>query len=52
MTDAQIFNGIAEILTAGARKSREWVYNMDRQQEAEVLDAMALMARVIAEALT
>jgi hypothetical protein len=35
----------ASILEAGARRSRQWTYNTERQQQADVLDAMAAEAR-------
>lgn len=48
MTAAEIFNGLAEVYEAGARKSRQWTLNANRQQEAEVFQAMADKAREIA----
>jgi hypothetical protein len=42
---AEIFEGLAEIYAAGATRSRQWSMNTDRQQEAEVLEAMEIEAR-------
>ena len=36
-----IFEGMAEIFRAGARKSRQWTYNNQAQVQAQVYDAMA-----------
>lgn len=47
-SEMKIFEGIAEIYEAGAQKSRQWEMNLDRQQEAEVLETMARKARVLA----
>lgn len=40
---------IAEVLEAGAKHSRGWCLNTNRQQEAEVLTVMAKKARELAE---
>lgn len=45
---SDIFIGLAEVYEHGARKSRLWSFNIDRQQEADVLEAMATKAREIA----
>lgn len=42
-----IMTDIAEVLEAGARRSAQWTYNVERQQQAEVLRAMAEEARAI-----
>jgi ferredoxin-thioredoxin reductase catalytic subunit len=47
--DPATLRAIAEILHAGAERSRQWVYNPDRQQEAEVLEAMAERANELAD---
>lgn len=40
--------GAAEIMEAGAQESRRFTFNMDRRGDAEVLEAMAEMARGLA----
>ena len=44
----EIMIAIAEVLEAGAAKSRQWILNPDRQQDADVLEAMADKARELA----
>jgi hypothetical protein len=39
---------LASVYDAGAKRSRQWSYNIERQQQAEVLDAMAERCREIA----
>ena len=43
-----VLEAIADVLEAGAKRSAQWCYNVDRMQEAEVLQAMADEARRIA----
>lgn len=42
---AMTLSDLASVLEAGAKKSRCWPYNVDRQQEADVYEAMAEEAR-------
>lgn len=44
-----VLTDIAEVLEAGAKHSRRWTLNVERQQQAEVLEAMADKAREIDE---
>lgn len=45
---AAIFEGMAEVFMAGARHARGWNYNLDRQQDAEILEAQAKQALKVA----
>jgi hypothetical protein len=47
--NAQDWRDMASVYEAGAKCARTWTYNRDRQQEAEVLDAMAGRCREIAD---
>lgn len=48
-TTEEIFNGLADVLEAGAKKSRQWSMNTNRQQDAEVYETMARKARLVAQ---
>ena len=39
--DAQDWADLAGVYQAGARRARGWVFNSDRQQDAEILEAQA-----------
>lgn len=45
----ELLRALAEVLDAGAAKCRQWVLNNDRQQDADVLQAMGNKARELAD---
>lgn len=51
MNGSDILYAIANVIEAGAEKSRQWVLNNDRQQDAQVFQAMADRARAEARHL-
>lgn len=46
---SQYWLDMASVYMAGAVRSRGWVYNIERQQQAEVLEAMAARCVELAE---
>jgi hypothetical protein len=48
MDKREFFEGLAEVYEAGAKCARGWCFNIDRQQDAEILEAQASKAREIA----
>lgn len=47
-----VLEALAEVLEEGARYSRGWSMNGDRQQDAQVYEAMAVKARQLAAEVT
>lgn len=45
----EFFTELAEVYEAGAKCSRGWLLNYDRQGDAEVLEAQAKKCREIAD---
>lgn len=45
----EVLLAMADVLSAGAKTSRQWPLNVIRTQDAEVLEAMAQRARELAE---
>lgn len=47
MTSGEDWSRLARVLRAGADESRNWEYNASRQQDAQVLDRMAVECEAI-----
>lgn len=51
MMDSQDWRNMGSVFRAGSRRAAGWVYNSDRQQDAEILQAQAERCEEIAREL-